>query len=125
MKVGDFGMARATEEGIYKTKTAMLPIRWTAPECFKYGAYDSHCDVWSFGILLWELFSYGSVPYAGMSNEQVEAAIMTSYRMPCPDNCPEEIYALMLECWNEAPKLRPNFFTIYQKIQLTWEKYPS
>src|SRR5690349_4609721 len=52
VKVGDFGMARTTERGIYNTTSATLPVRWTAPECFKYGLYDSHCDVWSFGILL-------------------------------------------------------------------------
>jgi serine/threonine protein kinase len=103
----------------------MLPIRWTAPECFKYGTYDSHCDVWSFGILLWELFSYGMFPYPGMANEQVTSAIMTNYRMLAPENCPEEIYALMLECWNANPKQRPNFYTIFKSLQLVWDKYPS
>jgi serine/threonine protein kinase len=123
-KVGDFGMARSTEQGTYSIKGSTLPIRWTAPECFKYGTYDSHSDVWSFGVLLWELFSYGLLPYPGLSNEEVVKGIMAGDRLSCPEGCPNKIYNLMLECWQPAPKDRPNFYMIFQKLQAVWEKYP-
>jgi hypothetical protein len=117
-------MARATDEGIYKITSLMVPIRWTAPECFKHRFYDSYCDVWSFGVLLWELFSYATVPYTTMTNEQVAEAVMKGYRLPSPDQCPPEVYTLMRQCWNETSIQRPNFTVIFQKLHTIWMKYP-
>jgi len=116
VKVGDFGLARFTAHGYYNVREASIPVRWAAPECFTYGVYDSSCDVWSFGVLLWELFSYGQIPYAGFSNEEVIQKVSTGYRLPCPEDCREELYQLMLPCWNSVPSKRPNFFNIFKVI---------
>jgi serine/threonine protein kinase len=75
----------------------------------EYGSYSFKSDVWSFGIVLWELFSYGKIPYAGMSNLIVAEKVLNGYRLTCPENCPEEIYNLMEQCWSVDPIDRPSF----------------
>jgi serine/threonine protein kinase len=74
-----------------------------------YGSYSYKSDVWSFGIVLWELFSYGRIPYPGMSNSMTVEKVLNGYRLPCPENCPIEIYNLMEQCWSEEPFDRPSF----------------
>lgn len=76
------------------------------------------CDVWSFGILMWEVFSFGGVPYPGMSNNEARELIENGYRLPSPANTPVIIYNLMLKCWSYDPSERPTF----TKLILTIEK---
>lgn len=91
---------------------AQFPIKWTAPEAILYNRFTIKSDVWSFGILIYEIVTYGRFPYPGMNNQQVLEAVPTGYRMPCPHNCPEKLYAIALECWKDDPDLRPTFETL-------------
>jgi serine/threonine protein kinase len=78
----------------------------------EYGNYSFKSDVWAFGIVLWELFSFGKMPYAGMSNAKAATKVLNGYKMPCPENCPQEIYGLMEICWAIDPNDRPSIQVI-------------
>uniref|UniRef100_A0A8D2MMN3 Tyrosine-protein kinase n=1 Tax=Zonotrichia albicollis TaxID=44394 RepID=A0A8D2MMN3_ZONAL len=118
LKISDFGMSREEEDGIYAATGGMkqIPVKWTAPEALNYGRYSSESDVWSFGILLWEAFSLGAVPYANLSNQQTREAVEHGLRLDPPEQCPEEVYQLMQRCWEYDPHKRPNFCTIHQDL---------
>ncbi|KAM3966984.1 tyrosine-protein kinase Fer isoform 2-T2 [Aphomia sociella] len=116
VKISDFGMSREEEEYIVSGGMKQIPIKWTAPEALNFGKYTSLCDVWSYGVLMWEIFSKGDTPYAGMSNSRAREKIDTGYRMPAPEGCTEDVYALMLRCWEYEPEKRPHFHQIYTII---------
>ncbi|KAM9311381.1 tyrosine-protein kinase Fes/Fps [Gastrophryne carolinensis] len=118
LKISDFGMSREEADGVYSSTGGMkqIPVKWTAPEALNYGRYSSESDVWSFGILLWEAFSLGAVPYASMNNQQTREAIEQGTRLQAPDNCPDDIYQLMLRCWEYDPRKRPSFSTVHQEL---------
>ncbi|XP_072838222.2 tyrosine-protein kinase Fes/Fps isoform X2 [Pogona vitticeps] len=118
LKISDFGMSREQEDGIYSSTGGMkqIPVKWTAPEALNYGRYSSESDVWSFGILMWEAFSLGATPYPNMSNQQTREAVEKGTRMHAPAQCPEEVYQLMLWCWEYEPQNRPNFSTLHQQL---------
>ncbi|XP_033372915.1 tyrosine-protein kinase Fes/Fps isoform X4 [Parus major] len=118
LKISDFGMSREEEDGIYASTGGMkqIPVKWTAPEALNYGRYSSESDVWSFGILLWEAFSLGAVPYANLSNQQTREAVEHGMRLDPPEQCPEEVYQLMHRCWEYDPCKRPSFSTIHQDL---------
>ncbi|XP_020291804.1 tyrosine-protein kinase Fer isoform X4 [Pseudomyrmex gracilis] len=117
VKISDFGMSREEEEYIVSDGMKQIPIKWTAPEALNFGKYTSLCDVWSYGILMWEIFSKGGNPYSGMSNSQAREKIDAGYRMPAPEGTPEEIYRLMLRCWEYEPEKRPHFDQIYNALE--------
>ncbi|KAM9369811.1 tyrosine-protein kinase Lck isoform 2-T2 [Phaethornis superciliosus] len=109
-KIADFGLARLIEDNEYTAREgAKFPIKWTAPEAINYGTFTIKSDVWSFGILLTEIVTYGRIPYPGMTNPEVIQNLERGYRMPQPDNCPQELYELMMQCWKEHPEERPTF----------------
>ncbi|XP_011761541.1 tyrosine-protein kinase Lck isoform X1 [Macaca nemestrina] len=109
-KIADFGLARLIEDNEYTAREgAKFPIKWTAPEAINYGTFTIKSDVWSFGILLTEIVTHGRIPYPGMTNPEVIQNLERGYRMPCPENCPEELYQLMRLCWKERPEDRPTF----------------
>ncbi|XP_057259392.1 tyrosine-protein kinase Lck isoform X3 [Pezoporus wallicus] len=109
-KIADFGLARLIEDNEYTAREgAKFPIKWTAPEAINYGTFTIKSDVWSFGILLTEIVTYGRIPYPGMTNPEVIQNLERGYRMPQPDNCPQELYELMMQCWKEKPEERPTF----------------
>ncbi|XP_054858939.1 tyrosine-protein kinase Fes/Fps isoform X2 [Eublepharis macularius] len=118
LKISDFGMSREEEDGIYSSMGGMkqIPVKWTAPEALCYGRYSSESDVWSFGILVWETFSLGATPYSNMSNQQTREAVEKGMRMSCPDQCPKEVYQLMLRCWEYNPQDRPMFSTLLREL---------
>ncbi|NWR36349.1 FES kinase, partial [Tachuris rubrigastra] len=118
LKISDFGMSREEEDGIYASTGGMkqIPVKWTAPEALKYGRYSSESDVWSFGILLWEAFSLGAIPYANLNNQQTREAVEQGVRLDPPEQCPEEVYQLMQRCWEYDPHKRPSFSTIHQDL---------
>ncbi|XP_041275015.1 tyrosine-protein kinase Fes/Fps isoform X4 [Onychostruthus taczanowskii] len=118
LKISDFGMSREEEDGIYASTGGMkqIPVKWTAPEALNYGRYSSESDVWSFGILLWEAFSLGAIPYANLSNQQTREAVEHGMRLDPPEQCPEEVYQLMQRCWEYDPHKRPSFSTIHQDL---------
>jgi len=125
VKVSDFGLSRKIQdEGYYmKIDTQGVPIRWTAPEIFEKGLYTTKSDVWSFGITLWELFSFGQIPYADMTNFDVMQKVVAGYRLGCPQGCPDQIYQLMLRCWQKLPEKRPGFKEIYDIIETVSREY--
>ena len=82
-----------------------------------YNRFSIKSDVWSFGILLYEVITYGRFPYAGMNNQQVLEKVPVGYRMPRPHNCPDKLYNLMLECWKEEPLSRPTFETLQWSLE--------
>ncbi|KAK1173791.1 tyrosine-protein kinase Lyn-like [Acipenser oxyrinchus oxyrinchus] len=109
-KIADFGLARIIEDDQYTAREgAKFPIKWTAPEAINYGSFTIKSDMWSFGILLYEIVTYGKNPYPGMSNADVMNSVQRGYRMPCPDKCPQELYDIMTSCWKSKPEDRPTF----------------
>uniref|UniRef100_A0A8C3A2I2 Ephrin type-B receptor 3 n=1 Tax=Cyclopterus lumpus TaxID=8103 RepID=A0A8C3A2I2_CYCLU len=89
-----------------------IPIRWTAPEAIAYRKFTSASDVWSYGIVMWEVMSYGERPYWDMSNQDVINAVEQDYRLPPPMDCPTALHQLMLDCWVKERNLRPKFTQI-------------
>lgn len=123
VKISDFGMSREEEEYIVSDGMKQIPIKWTAPEALNFGKYTSLCDVWSYGILCWEIFSRGGTPYTGMNNSKAREKIDSGYRMPAPENTPDEMYRLMLRCWEYKPENRPNFEQIYTVVETLCNAY--
>ncbi|CAK8698422.1 unnamed protein product [Clavelina lepadiformis] len=118
-KVSDFGMSRVLEEdsdAAYTTRGGKIPIRWTAPEAFTFRKFTSASDVWSYGIVMWEVMSYGERPYWGMSNRDVMNAVETGYRLPAPMDCPQVQHRLMLESWKKDRNQRPKFGQIVTSL---------
>ena len=108
-KVADFGLAGLIEDTGYTAKKGMpFAIRWTAPEAINSSQFTSQSDVWSFGIVLTELITYGKTPYLGMSNNEVVSFVEEGKRMSFP-NCREELYEIMSQCWRKDPMKRPTF----------------
>uniref|UniRef100_A0A8D0AQW8 receptor protein-tyrosine kinase n=1 Tax=Sander lucioperca TaxID=283035 RepID=A0A8D0AQW8_SANLU len=111
-KVSDFGLSRVLEddpEAAYTTTGGKIPIRWTAPEAISYRKFSSASDAWSYGIVMWEVMSYGERPYWEMSNQDVILSIEEGYRLPAPMGCPVALHQLMLHCWQKERSHRPKF----------------
>ncbi|XP_070948627.1 ephrin type-A receptor 6 isoform X3 [Macaca nemestrina] len=114
-KVSDFGLSRVLEddpEAAYTTTGGKIPIRWTAPEAIAYRKFSSASDAWSYGIVMWEVMSYGERPYWEMSNQDVILSIEEGYRLPAPMGCPASLHQLMLHCWQKERNHRPKFTDI-------------
>ena len=117
-KVADFGLARVIDEDVCEERTgAKFPIKWTAPEAAFYNRFTIKSDVWSFGIIICEVITYGRFPYPGMTNAQVLEALQQGYRMPRPMGCPDKLYDIMLDCWREEPGQRPTFETLQWQLE--------
>lgn len=118
-KIADFGLSReieSTTEGAYTTRGGKIPVRWTAPEAIAFRKFTSASDVWSMGIVCWEVMSYGERPYWNWSNQDVIKSIEKGYRLPAPMDCPEAIYQLMLDCWQKERTHRPAFASIVKTL---------
>eukprot|EP00730_Choanoeca_flexa_P020157 TRINITY_DN9856_c0_g1_i1.p1 TRINITY_DN9856_c0_g1~~TRINITY_DN9856_c0_g1_i1.p1 ORF type:complete len:541 (+),score=117.50 TRINITY_DN9856_c0_g1_i1:840-2462(+) len=116
VKVADFGMGRVVDD-LYTARTGTkMPIKWTSPEALCYDAFSVKSDVWSFGITLWEIATYGDNPYPGMEARDVITQLEQGYRMPEPDNCPEGLYEVMVECWALKSDDRPSFHQLTEKL---------
>ncbi|XP_073180116.1 megakaryocyte-associated tyrosine-protein kinase isoform X2 [Lepidochelys kempii] len=113
-KVSDFGLAKVDPKGTDATK---LPVKWTAPEALKHNKFSAKSDVWSYGILLWEVFSYGRAPYSKMTLKEVTEMVEKGYRMEAPEECPPSLYTLMKTCWEIEPGKRPSFKKLTEKLQ--------
>uniref|UniRef100_A0A674CLG7 receptor protein-tyrosine kinase n=1 Tax=Salmo trutta TaxID=8032 RepID=A0A674CLG7_SALTR len=113
-KVSDFGLSRYlqddTSDPTYTSSLGgKIPVRWTAPEAIAYRKFTSASDVWSYGIVMWEVMSFGERPYWDMSNQDVINAIEQDYRLPPPMDCPTALHQLMLDCWQKDRNARPKF----------------
>ncbi|XP_027004510.1 ephrin type-B receptor 3 isoform X1 [Tachysurus fulvidraco] len=120
-KVSDFGLSRFLDENSSDpTYTSSLggkiPIRWTAPEAIAFRKFTTASDVWSYGIVMWEVMSFGERPYWDMSNQDVMNAVEQDYRLPPPMDCPAVLHQLMLECWLKERSARPRFAHIVSTL---------
>lgn len=111
VKISDFGLSRDIySSDYYRVQSkSLLPVRWMPPEAVLYGKFTTDSDVWAFGVVLWEIFSYGLQPYYGFSNQEVIEMIRSRQILACPEECPARIYGMMVECWHEMPSRRPAF----------------
>nr|BAG55493.1 protein tyrosine kinase [Monosiga ovata] len=112
VKIGDFGMTRDVYHADYyrMTGSAPLPIRWMSPEAIMDGVYSTNSDIWSFGVVLWELVTFAKLPYTGLTNSEVcDQVCEEGYRLPCPRGCPSPFYDLMVTCWREDAEKRGTF----------------
>ncbi|KAG9266945.1 megakaryocyte-associated tyrosine-protein kinase [Astyanax mexicanus] len=121
-KVSDFGLAKVDSQAFDNTK---LPVKWTAPEGLKNKKISTRSDVWSYGVLLWEIFSYGMQPYPKMSLQEVKEQVEQGYRMEAPEACPPEVYTIMRDCWEKEPKMRPSFHKLRELLQAEVTKHES
>ena len=118
MKVADFGLARLIRDDTYTAHPgAKFPIKWTAPEGLAYNKFTTKSDVWAFGILLWEIATYGMSPYPGVELTDVYQLLESGYRMECPPGCPMRVYELMRQCWNWESAERPTFYEIHYDME--------
>lgn len=120
-KVADFGLARVIKEPFYITEDKKIPYKWSAPEAISHGKFSIKSDVWSFGILLYEIITNGCVPYPALSNQEVFNLVTKGYRMPAPNRCPNFLYQTMLQCWKDNPEDRASFKSL--RIQLDSSSY--
>ncbi|EGD72208.1 TK protein kinase [Salpingoeca rosetta] len=117
VKVADFGLARYTTDDEYTaSEGTKFPIKWAAPEVFEFARFSSKSDVWSFGILLWEIWSGGVHPYPDLSNAQVVTFLNEGKRLKSPAKCPDHIYSIMTQCWHKDVEGRPNFAELYKEL---------
>uniref|UniRef100_A0A6Q2WUK2 receptor protein-tyrosine kinase n=1 Tax=Esox lucius TaxID=8010 RepID=A0A6Q2WUK2_ESOLU len=120
-KIADFGLSRGQEVYVKKTM-GRLPVRWMAIESLNYSVYTTNSDVWSYGVLLWEIVSLGGTPYCGMTCAELYEKLPQSYRLEKPLNCDDEVYDLMRQCWREKPYERPSFQQILVSLNRMLEE---
>ncbi|XP_025787755.1 tyrosine-protein kinase ZAP-70 isoform X1 [Herpailurus yagouaroundi] len=119
-KISDFGLSKAlgADDSYYTARSAgKWPLKWYAPECFNFRKFSSRSDVWSYGVTMWEAFSYGQKPYKKMKGPEVIAFIEQGKRMECPPDCPPEMYTLMSDCWIYKWEDRPDFLAVEQRMR--------
>uniref|UniRef100_A0A8C9DS24 Platelet-derived growth factor receptor alpha n=1 Tax=Prolemur simus TaxID=1328070 RepID=A0A8C9DS24_PROSS len=120
VKICDFGLARdIMHDSNYVSKgSTFLPVKWMAPESIFDNLYTTLSDVWSYGILLWEIFSLGGTPYPGMMVDSTfYNKIKSGYRMAKPDHATSEVYEIMVKCWNSEPEKRPSFYHLSEIVE--------
>ncbi|NWI11898.1 NTRK1 factor, partial [Crypturellus soui] len=119
VKIGDFGMSR----DIYSTDyyrvggRTMLPIRWMPPESILYRKFTAESDIWSFGVVLWEIFTYGKQPWYQLSNTEAIECITQGRELERPRACPSEVYGIMQSCWQREPQQRQSIREIHGRLQ--------
>ncbi|XP_018588678.1 platelet-derived growth factor receptor alpha isoform X2 [Scleropages formosus] len=119
VKICDFGLARdIMHDSNYVSKgSTFLPVKWMAPESIFDNLYTTLSDVWSYGVLLWEIFSLGGTPYPGMVvDSSFYNKIKSGYRMAKPEHASEDVYEMMMKCWNTEPEKRPSFFSLSETV---------
>ncbi|CAD6194725.1 unnamed protein product [Caenorhabditis auriculariae] len=115
-KISDFGLAKKATSTSHDSASGKFPIKWTAPEALRNSLFTTKSDVWSFGILLWEIFSFGRIPYPRIPIQDVVRHIERGYRMEAPEGCPPEVVRVMNDAWALAPNDRPPFGQMLQRL---------
>ncbi|XP_058444154.1 protein sevenless isoform X2 [Malaya genurostris] len=124
VKIGDFGLARDIYNNDYYRKEGegLLPVRWMSPESLVDGVFTSQSDIWAFGVLLWEIMTLGQQPYPARNNLEVLHYVRDGGRLTRPQDCPEELYQLMLKCWSYSPEDRPTFRYCLEELKSLQER---
>ncbi|XP_066460479.1 muscle, skeletal receptor tyrosine-protein kinase [Eleutherodactylus coqui] len=127
VKIADFGLSRNIYSADYykANENDAIPIRWMPPESIFYNRYTTESDVWAYGVVLWEIFSYGMQPYYGMAHEEVIYFVRDGNILSCPENCPLELYNLMRLCWSKMPTDRPSFACIHRILERMYDRADS
>uniref|UniRef100_A0A1B0D1X1 receptor protein-tyrosine kinase n=1 Tax=Phlebotomus papatasi TaxID=29031 RepID=A0A1B0D1X1_PHLPP len=127
VKISDFGLSRDVyQENMYKkVGNGKLPIKWLALESLTHQVYTSQSDVWSYGVLLYEILTLGGNPYPSVPTNRLLKLLKSGYRMERPRNCGVQLYELMLSCWKINPHDRPNFTDIVKKIDQLMVELPK
>jgi len=115
LKISDLGMSRAVEN-YYSAKSQEIPIRWSAPEVLEYRKFSHASDVWSFGVCCWEILTNGKIPYNEYSNSEVVKEVLKGARLPQPTGCTDDLYKILLSCWQTEQTDRPTFERIYHVL---------
>ena len=118
VKIADFGLSQKMflQDYYRGDEKDAIPIRWMPLESILHNKYTVESDVWAFGVLLWEIFSFALQPYYGLTNEQVVQYIKDGSMLECPENTPKSVYKLMCLCWSASPGNRPCFRTLYKEL---------
>ncbi|XP_043191001.1 tyrosine-protein kinase Btk29A-like isoform X2 [Amphibalanus amphitrite] len=124
IKVADFGLARYVLDDQYTSSGgAKFPIKWASPEVLNYTRFSSKSDVWAFGVLMWEVFTCGKMPYSRMKNAEVVERVQRGHVLERPKYCAKDVYEEMRSCWQYKAEERPAFWqirevllTIYQSV---------
>ena len=124
IKIGDFGLARDIYKNDYYKKEGegLLPVRWMSPESLSDGVFTNQSDVWSFGVLIWEILTLGAKPYPAQSNREVLQYVRLGGRLDRPSGSPERLHVIMSSCWNQLPDDRPSFKMCVQEIECLLER---
>ena len=114
-KISDFGLSRVVGEKDYyrATKGGRWPVKWYAPECINYGTFSHASDVWSYGVVLWEMYSYGEQPFKDKTGQQTVDYIEAGHRLAMPEKASNDVYTIMLKCWEYRPDNRPTFEELF------------
>ena len=117
-RIGNFSAISVLSKDVSKTiPISAFSIKWSAPEVLKFCHVTTKSDVWSFGVLLYEVVTHGRFPYPGMNDDEVQDAIRTGYRMQRPTGCPEPLFKIMMKCWNSDADCRPTFETLQWQLE--------
>ncbi|XP_064613642.1 proto-oncogene tyrosine-protein kinase ROS-like [Liolophura sinensis] len=124
VKIGDFGLARDIYKNDYYRKEGegLLPVRWMSPESLVDGVFTTQSDIWAFGVLVWEVITLGQQPYPARTNIEVLHYVRAGGRLDRPENCPDDLYDLVTQCWSCPPEDRPCFATIHNQLEEFYEK---
>ncbi|KFQ16129.1 Activated CDC42 kinase 1, partial [Leptosomus discolor] len=116
VKIGDFGLMRAlpkNDDHYVMQEHRKVPFAWCAPESLKTRTFSHASDTWMFGVTLWEMFTYGQEPWIGLNGSQILHKIdKEGERLPRPEDCPQDVYNVMLQCWAHKPEDRPTFVAL-------------
>jgi len=124
VKISDFGMSREADQNYYKSSSYELPIRWCAPEVLTNRKFTSSSDVWSFAVAVWEILSFGLLPYYWLNNKDIaEKIVNENERLKKPSNCPDELWAILTPCFGDDPANRPTFQQLLQSLNVLNEEF--
>ena len=120
VKIADYGLSRDVHYTDYYRKNgqALMPVRWMSPESLEQGYFTTKSDMWAFGVVVWEIFTFGSVPYGSLSNQEVfEQVVGRNVQLDQPEGCPDAVYSLLQEAWNYEEDQRPGFAYVRSNLQ--------